>query len=213
MGPERSCIRGSAKPRQPGSLPTAEERQDEQRADVHRGHHGRGVIDALRRVAHYGMAGDSHGGKPASRAQQDVLTCARRAAWATGGSTAQQLLAPYKQEVARSSRAPPFSGVRFRSGISAIALADGRLPDGAVEASWKRRPVAPAQNATRRGSAPSHGKRMRSASPRCPTPARAMMCSAHGGRGHRRSGQAVRRAAGDAHSRRCTCGCRLGLRC
>jgi hypothetical protein len=32
---------------------------------------------------------------------------ARRAVWATDGGRPQQLLAPYKQEVARSSRAPP----------------------------------------------------------------------------------------------------------
>jgi hypothetical protein len=39
---------------------------------------------------------------------------ARRADSATGGSRAQQLLAPYKQEVARSSRAPPIlTGQRF----------------------------------------------------------------------------------------------------
>jgi hypothetical protein len=43
----------------------------------------------------------------AANRSRHVPLVARRAAWVTGGSKPQRLLAPYKQEVARSSRAPP----------------------------------------------------------------------------------------------------------
>jgi hypothetical protein len=48
----------------------------------------------------------SGSGKPQQN-EQLLETSLAKAAWATGGSKLQQLLAPSKQEVARSSRAPP----------------------------------------------------------------------------------------------------------
>ena len=44
---------------------------------------------------------------------------ARKAVYATGGSRRQYLLAPYKQEVARSSRAPPILAATLRRGTAA----------------------------------------------------------------------------------------------
>jgi hypothetical protein len=45
--------------------------------------------------------------KTAAECSSQARSIARRAVWAADGARPQQMLAPYKQEVARSSRAPP----------------------------------------------------------------------------------------------------------
>ena len=62
-------------------------------------------------------------GKPqqsAAAVQGESLVERSERQTAADGSTWQHLLAPYKQEVARSSRAPPILATRVRSGTSAI---------------------------------------------------------------------------------------------
>ena len=68
---------------------------------------------------------------------------ARRADQATGGSRRQQLLAPYKQEVARSSRAPPISAGPLRKRNLS------HLIGGRHVSEWCRGSVVEARRATR----------------------------------------------------------------
>jgi hypothetical protein len=90
----------------------------------------------------------SGSGKPQQSAASYVRPIARRAVWATGGSRPQDLLAPYKQEVARSSRAPPIlTGPLPKPNVCQRERIDSRKPTisgrGRGSRMWRTRSLGP----------------------------------------------------------------------